>query len=320
MQGCGAPNKPYIKKDTPEPQPLKVARYETPPFRTYTTGGMIASIVVSGVLLGVIGAGLGYGIHHAVSIEADDPTRPDFGKLIADTFIERAKNEIPGWPHMMVEEKTIKEPLQDKTCNVLEIQVDDTRVEMSSNTLITYTIITMKDKESNVLWQKGYAYDSSWFQRFYTVDALKADNYKQLKAEYAFAANKTVDDFIAHFKHASFAGTVPEGGATPSVTPPVPPVGTTQQDKATAPPIEKPAAPPVTGEQQIKETPVERPAAPPVGADHRFSNIKAIVLTNGTIIEGQVISMDPDIVKIRTKDGEILSYSFKKDVQRLITE
>ena len=55
-------------------------------------------------------------------------------------------------------------------------------------------------------------------------------------------------------------------------------------------------------------------------ADQPYRNIKAIVLKNGTVIEGQIISMDPDTVRIRTKDGKALSYDFKNDVQRFITE
>jgi len=43
-------------------------------------------------------------------------------------------------------------------------------------------------------------------------------------------------------------------------------------------------------------------------------------LINGNIIEGQIISMNPDIVKIRTKDGKVLSYDFKYEVQKFITE
>ena len=55
-------------------------------------------------------------------------------------------------------------------------------------------------------------------------------------------------------------------------------------------------------------------------APPQYKRIKAIVLTNGNVIEGKVLRLDPDIVKIRTRDGKVSSYSFKKDVQTLITE
>ena len=57
-----------------------------------------------------------------------------------------------------------------------------------------------------------------------------------------------------------------------------------------------------------------------VDTDQRYRVIKGIVLMNGNIIEGKIISWDPDTVKLRTKDGKVLSYDFKKEVQRFITE
>lgn len=61
-------------------------------------------------------------------------------------------------------------------------------------------------------------------------------------------------------------------------------------------------------------------AKPSMDAEQRYRGIKGIVLKNETVIEGQIISMDPDTVKIRTKEGKVLSYDFKKEVERLITE
>jgi hypothetical protein len=45
---------------------------------------------------------------------------------------------------------------------------------------------------------------------------------------------------------------------------------------------------------------------------HYYEEIKGIVLKNGKVIEGQIISVYDDVLKIRTKDGKILSYSFMK--------
>ena len=167
LQGCGMPNQAYVRKDNQEPKPLKVARYETPSFRTYTTGGLVVALVVPGLLFGVIGVGLGYALHHAASLEPDDPTRPDFGQLVMEKFTERAKKEIPTWPDMIILGEPITEPLTDQSAYVLEIAVNDIRVETGTNTLIIDTIITMKGRGSNTdfLWQKGYSYDSSNYQR-----------------------------------------------------------------------------------------------------------------------------------------------------------
>jgi hypothetical protein len=200
LQACTLPNKPYVKKDTAPVPSLKVARYETSAFRTYQVGNMISIIVVSGVLFGGIGAGIGYAIHRGVSQESDDPQRPNFGKMVMDQFIERSKNEIPNWPSMIIEEKTITAPLQDRVCHILEFKVEDIKLETGSCVLIIETTITMRDIDGNVLWEKGYAYDSSAFKRTSYLDGLKADDYKLFKEEYAFAAEKTVTDFIEHFK------------------------------------------------------------------------------------------------------------------------
>ena len=59
---------------------------------------------------------------------------------------------------------------------------------------------------------------------------------------------------------------------------------------------------------------------PSVQADQQYKGIKGIELMNGNFIEGQIISVDPEILKIRTKDGKVLSYSFKKEVKRFITK
>jgi tetratricopeptide (TPR) repeat protein len=55
-------------------------------------------------------------------------------------------------------------------------------------------------------------------------------------------------------------------------------------------------------------------------AGQSYKDIKGIELMNGNVIEGQIIIMNSETVKIRTKDGTILSYSFEKEVQRFIKE
>jgi hypothetical protein len=52
-----------------------------------------------------------------------------------------------------------------------------------------------------------------------------------------------------------------------------------------------------------------------------YSGVEGIVLKNGKVIKGQIISIDEnDVLKIRTKQGKILSYSFTKDVREYITK
>jgi hypothetical protein len=65
---------------------------------------------------------------------------------------------------------------------------------------------------------------------------------------------------------------------------------------------------------------VEKRIEPSIDTDPRFNGIKGIVLMTGEIIEGQIISMNADAVKIRTKEGKVLSYDFVKEVQNFISE
>ena len=65
---------------------------------------------------------------------------------------------------------------------------------------------------------------------------------------------------------------------------------------------------------------IEKSQEPAIIADQQYKGIKGIVLYDGTAIEGQILFMSADVVKIRTKDGNTSSYSFIKEVQFFIKE
>jgi hypothetical protein len=73
-----------------------------------------------------------------------------------------------------------------------------------------------------------------------------------------------------------------------------------------------------TEETTLKST--EESQASAVVSEQQYKGIMGIVLYDGTVIEGQIIFMSADIVKIRTKDGNTSSYSFIKEVQSFIKE
>jgi len=59
----------------------------------------------------------------------------------------------------------------------------------------------------------------------------------------------------------------------------------------------------------------------PVDSEQHYRAIEGLTgieLQNGNVIEGQIISFKGDTVKIRTKDGKILTYSFMKEVKMFI--
>ena len=65
----------------------------------------------------------------------------------------------------------------------------------------------------------------------------------------------------------------------------------------------------------------ENKTAPSIDTRHYYDGVKGIVLNNGRIIKGRIISIDDnDVLKIRTRGGRILSYSFTRDVKEYITE
>jgi len=61
-------------------------------------------------------------------------------------------------------------------------------------------------------------------------------------------------------------------------------------------------------------------AAASLDTSQLYKGIKGIVLKNDDVIQGQILSIDNDVLKIRTKEGNVLSYSFMNDVKKYITE
>ena len=57
---------------------------------------------------------------------------------------------------------------------------------------------------------------------------------------------------------------------------------------------------------------------PFVDVEQKYKNIEGVVLYNGEVIRGEIIEMNTDIIKIRAKNGRVMSYSFIKEVESLI--
>lgn len=75
----------------------------------------------------------------------------------------------------------------------------------------------------------------------------------------------------------------------------------------------------VTPKVEESVTPKKK-AESTIGASPSYNSIKGIVLTNGNIVEGQILNISTNAVIIRTKDGKVLSYSFEKEVRRFIKD
>jgi len=200
IQGCSLPNPTYIKKDVSTITTLKVVRYISPDIRRYSLGEGVAIFAGSAIILDPLIAILVYSIYHDVKKVPTDQGVPDYGKLVMDKFVQRVKNEIPNWPVMNVEEKPIWEDLKDPANFILEIKADSLEIKDSMGLRFT-TIAILKDKEDNIIWEKGYKYSSEQFHHNVNYEQLKKDDFKLLKEEMIFAAEATVTDFIEHYKN-----------------------------------------------------------------------------------------------------------------------
>jgi len=214
LNACASSEKKLLKS-MPSAEPIKVCRYETP--------GIMKSTGTETALLAAITAAAPGGT--ALLLLGDEYNRarasgtqskiPDFGSLVMDKFVERVKTARPDWPQLSVIPTPLQEDFSEK-CTVVEFKVsrvaygslDLTRggvvfergldKGLVSTGFLSKTMVTMKDSEGEVIWQKSYIYLSDNFGREKSLDELEADDYKLLKEEMAFAAEKTAEDFVEH--------------------------------------------------------------------------------------------------------------------------
>jgi hypothetical protein len=215
LQGCASSNTPFAGQNLLSLEPVKVCRYETPGIMK-STGTETALLAL--VTLAVPGGSalLVVGDEYTKARGSDTQTRiPDFGSLVMNGFLERIRKDRTDWPVLTA----LKDPLTEdfsENCTVIEFKVnrvaygslDLTRggivlergldKGVVSNGFLSKTTVTMKDRQGEVLWQKSFVYISENFDRNMSVEELEADNFSLLKEEIAFAAEKTVDDFITH--------------------------------------------------------------------------------------------------------------------------
>lgn len=200
LLGCTT-DKPFVKKDAASLAPMKVVRFETPGIqrRTATENFLITTSVIlpggSAVFL--------LGDEYAKARGGDMQTRiPDFGYLVVDKFTKKINGSSKILPPLTIVEQPVKEEYNE-SCNLIEFKVKKIAYgylgPMRGKGFMSDTLVTMKDPQGEVLWQKDYTYMSKDFNRDdKELDEYEADNAKLLKEECEFAAEKTVLDFINH--------------------------------------------------------------------------------------------------------------------------
>lgn len=209
FQGCAA-DKHYVKKDFSSLSPVKVIRYKTPGIERSTK---TETLLMTTAVLAVPGGS-------ALLLLNDEycETRgkgmqkkiPDFGLLVMNKFVEQLKNKIPDFPELTVECKPVDEEYSEprtlisfKVKRVAYGFLDPLRG--SGNNFSSKTVVSMKDPQGNILWQKNFLYLSKNFDRSKSIDELEADDARLLIEEMEFAAEQTAADFVADLN-----GDVPE--------------------------------------------------------------------------------------------------------------
>jgi len=215
-QGCAAKsNQALLNRDLASLGPIKMVRYETPGIlksSSAETGVMaLATLAVPGgsallVVGDVYGKARGAGTQSLI---------PDFGSIVMDKFFESVNQTGPGWPELSVVREPLTEELTERTTTIeLDVKrlaygsIDLTRggiilehgvdKGVVADGFLSKTVVTMKDPQGDVLWQKSYIYLSKDYGREKSLQELEADDCSLLREEIIFAAEKTVQDFVNH--------------------------------------------------------------------------------------------------------------------------
>jgi hypothetical protein len=214
--GCSPKyNQALVKRDLSELGPIKVVRLETPGIlksSSAETGFLaLATIAVPGgsALLLV---GDAYGKARGAESQS---LIPDFGAVVMEKFLSGVPKAEPTWPKLTAVSEPIKEQISEQS-TVIEFDVkrlaygsiDLTRGGVALehgldkglivDGFLSKTVVTMKARDGEVLWQKSYLYLSRDYGREKPLSELEANNYALLKEEMLFAAEQTAHDFLNH--------------------------------------------------------------------------------------------------------------------------
>lgn len=202
LHGCAATDKALLTSDFDGVSQLTVTRESTPEISKHSGGGTGAGVVL-GAVLGLGGIGLAW---QAIAYSEGKEMRerlalPDFGQLVMKKFVERAAEQIPNWPKMLVEDTPIDEAPSHDRGYLLTVRVSFVIVRSYGELgLTTHSRGELLAPDGSLLWRRLYGYSQSQAGRAKELDVLEADGGKLLKEEMDFAAEKTAQDFIDHLK------------------------------------------------------------------------------------------------------------------------
>jgi hypothetical protein len=171
---------------------VKAVRYETPVMKVATLGGALLAVPAVVVVLPLQAA-------ITTSREKRNSAQvSDYGYMLMTRFVERASKEIPGWPSTTMVKDPVKDDYKD-TDPLLEFKVERLLYAFLVG-IRAESVVTLRNASGEVLWQDSFIYKSSDFDRKKSIDEYEADNFRLLREEIWFAADKTADSFLSHLK------------------------------------------------------------------------------------------------------------------------
>jgi hypothetical protein len=206
FSGC-ATTIPLDKRDLTTLAPLRVASCVIPyqGVNVWHSGGQTVGTVVGIIspIGGIITSGSVRKWERNLKMEIISAGVPRYYELVMKKFVERSSEEIPGWPHMVVEEQPVdghytKKFLKSKSGSLL-LLVPARYLPPTFSTahgFVSDYRAVLYDSDGHLLWQNGFEYSSKKYDRHRSLGEYKADNFKLLKEEMEFAAEATVTDFI----------------------------------------------------------------------------------------------------------------------------
>jgi hypothetical protein len=216
--GCSSKyNHPLVDRDLASLGPIKVVRHETPGIvkASGAETGLLTLVTLAApggsALLFVgdaYGKARGAGTQSAV---------PDFGSVVMEKFLDGVNKTVPDCPPLTALTEPLKEEFSEHS-SVIELDVkrlaygsiDLTRggiifdhgldKGVIADGFLSKTVVTMKNQQGEVLWQKDYIYLSKDHDRAMSLEDLESNDYCLLKEEMTFAAEQTVEDFLSDLR------------------------------------------------------------------------------------------------------------------------
>ena len=214
LLGCSPKyDHPLVDRDLSSLGPIKVVRHETPGIQKATgaeTGFLTLVTIAAPGGAALLFVGDTYGQARGAGTQN---VIPDFGAAVMDKFVDGISKNVPDCPHLSPLMEPVKTEFKGDS-SVIELDVkrlaygsiDLTRGGIAmdrglgkgviADGFLSKTVVTMKNRKGEIIWQKDYVYLSKDHDRARTLEDLESNGYSHLKEEMTFAAAQTAQEFV----------------------------------------------------------------------------------------------------------------------------